>query len=124
MNDDLTETNEPLWMPVLAPALWAVHFTLSYITAAVLCGRFGPPASPGLRIAVAGYTAVALAAMTLLFLHGLRRHRYQLPVCPHDDDSPEDRHHFVAFTTMLLAGLSVLATVFVAASVFLAGECA
>ena len=67
-------------MPVVAPALWAVHFTLCYITAALWCGRFGPPASPGLRIAVAGYTAVALAAMAMLFLHGLRRHHYRLPI--------------------------------------------
>jgi len=123
MNDDLTETNEPLWVPVLAPALWAVHFTLSYITAALLCGRFGPPASPGIRVAVAGYTTVALAVMALLFMYGLRGHRYRLPSRPHDDDSPEDRRHFVAFTTMLLAGLSVLATLFVAASIYLVGEC-
>jgi hypothetical protein len=125
MASDLSERSERLWVPVAAPVIWAVHFTICYITAAVWCGRFAVSAGPvGLRVLIGIYTAIASAAMTLFFVHGLRRHRYQLPTRPHDDDTPEDRRHFMAFTTMLLAGLSIVAAAFGAAAMIVVDGCA
>ncbi|MQA29815.1 MAG: hypothetical protein GEU82_08250 [Luteitalea sp.] len=124
MSSDLSERSERLWVPVAAPGIWAVHFTLCYITAALWCGRFGPATgSSGLRVLVGAYTAVAMAGMIACFVHGLRRHGYHLPSRTHDDDTPEDRRHFLAFTTMLLAGLSLVATGFVALAAAVVGEC-
>lgn len=115
MLPDLSERSERLWVPVVAPMIWAIHFMACYITAALWCGRFAP-ASPvgGFRLMIGAYSVVAMAGIAACFVHGLRRHRFQLPSRPHDDDTPEDRRHFVAFTTTLLAGLSLVATVFVA----------
>lgn len=120
-----SQPRERLWVPVAAPIIGAVHFMFSYTTAALWCGRIGSAGyGVDLEVVVGVYTIVALAGMGLLFIHGFRRHRYQLPVRTHDDDTPEDRRHFMAWTTMLLAGLSMLATAFIAMGIVVAGECA
>ena len=125
MASHLAGQHERLWVPVASPVIWAVHFMLCYITAAMLCGRFAVPNAPtGLRALIGVYTAVAITGIVLLFVHGLRRHRYQLPTRAHDDDTPEDRRHFIAWTTMLLAGLSLFATAFVALAVVIVDRCA
>ena len=124
MARDLSESRERLWVPVAAPVIWSMHFTLCYVTAAIWCGRFASASSPGdLRMIVGVYTAVAMAGIVGFFIHGLRRHRYQLPSRPNDDDTPEDRRHFLAFTTMLLAGLSLVATGFSAFAAMLVDGC-
>ena len=125
MTADSTERGERLWMPVVAPIIWAVHFTVSYVTVAMACGRFGgvtPFGHP--RLVVGIYSVVAIAAMAALFVHGFSRHQYTLPDRPNDDDTPEDRRRFVAFTTMLLAGLSVVATVYAWFAIVIVSPCA
>jgi hypothetical protein len=123
MTHDLHERTEHLWIPIVAPSIWAVHFTLCYGTAVAACGRFGADRSLPLMGLLAVYTIAAMAAIAALFVHGWRRHRYQLPQKTHDDDTPEDRRHFMAWTTMLLAGLSLVATGFVAIAAVLVGGC-
>jgi hypothetical protein len=120
----LHERNQPLWLPVVAPSVWALHFLVCQVTASLWCGRWGHGAPTNVVPMLVGvYTAMALATITALFVHGYRRRHHQLPAGPHDDDTPEDRQHFVAFTTMLLAGLSFVATVFAAFSIWLVGGC-
>ena len=58
-----------------------------------------------------------------MFGRGLRRHGYTLPREPNDDDVPESRQRFVAFTTVLLAGLSLIGTVSVWFAVTLVDRC-
>lgn len=100
-------------MPVLAPVIWSTHFMLCYMTVALACGRFAVALStPTQRALVVGYTVVAVVGMAACLVDGLRRLGYRLPVRTHDDDTPEDRRHFMAFTTVLLASLSLLATAF------------
>jgi hypothetical protein len=51
---------------------------------------------------------------------GFRRHRLGSAELPHDDDSPEDRHRFLGFSTFLLSALSAVAVVYSAlAAVFI-----
>jgi hypothetical protein len=123
MRDELHETTEHLWIPIVAPAIWAVHFMLCYGTVVAACGRFARDGSLPLPGLLAVYTIVALSAIAAMFVHGWRRHRHQLPRATHDDDTPEDRRHFMAWTTMLLAGLSLVATAFVAIAAVLVGGC-
>lgn len=110
------EREESLWLLIVSPTIWAAHFMLSYITAAVWCAKFAPAdGSLGfVRWAIAGYTVVALAGIALNGRGGLRRHRFGSESLPHDFDTPGDRHRFLGFSTVLLAGLSAVATVFVA----------
>jgi len=123
MAEDLHESTERLWIPIVAPSIWAVHFTVCYATVVAECGRFGRDDSTSLLTILGVGTIVAMVAIAALFVHGWRRHRFQLPRETHDDDTPEDRRHFMAWTTMLLAGLSLVATVFVALAALLVGGC-
>jgi uncharacterized membrane protein YbhN (UPF0104 family) len=121
----LPERKESLWRLVVSPTLWAAHFLLCYITAAIWCaksaGRFdslGPvPWLIGL------YTAVALAGIAYNGFDGLRRHRHGAATLPHDADTPEDRHRFLGFATALLAALSAVAVVFAALVVCFFHDC-
>ncbi len=124
MDSALHERHERLWIPIVAPAIWAAHFTLCQITVALWCGRLGTTAPlASLHSILIALTVFAIGGIALSFLHGFRRRSPHLPAGAHDDDTPEDRRHFLAFTTMLLAGLSLLATIFVAAGALLAGGC-
>ena len=119
-----SERREKLWMPVVAPLIWSTHFTVCYVAAALSCGRLGAAGSSGGAAAlIGGVTVMAVAAITACFVQGWRRHANHLPTESNDDDTPDDRHRFVAFTTMLLAGLSLLATLFAGFAVFLVEPC-
>jgi hypothetical protein len=110
-----TLDKDTLWMLTVAPAIWAAHLLLSYITAAIWCARFAGPAGSlgGVRTAIAWYTAVALIGISIVGWQGFRHHSYGTATLPHDFDSPEDRHRFLGFATLLLSGLSAVATIFV-----------
>lgn len=115
-----------LWLLTIAPTIWAAHLLLSYITAAIWCAKFaGPVGSLGnVRAAVAWYTALALIGIAIVGWEGFRRHSYTsagqrrggTEATTHDLDSPEDRHRFLGFATLLLAGLSAVAVLYAALS--------
>jgi hypothetical protein len=114
-----------LWLLALSPGLWAVHFLVCYVGAAIWCARWAPPGA-GLgpvRGVVAVATAVALAAIATTGWRGWRRHRGGGAHRPHDDDTPGDRHRFLGFATALLSGLSAVAVVFTALAAVFIGDC-
>jgi hypothetical protein len=117
-----THDHYSLWLLTIAPTIWAAHLLLSYVTAAIWCAKFvsssGPLGStPG---AILLYTAVALAGIVIVGWQGWRRHRHGTEATTHDLDSPEDRHRFLGFATLLLAGLSAVGVLYavLAASYF------
>ena len=111
-----------LWLLTIAPVIWAAHFLACYVTAAIWCARFAPPGGPlnGIRTAVAGYTAVALIGIAIVGWEGFRRHMHPstwlgaggTEATTHDLDTREDRHRFLGFATLLLAGLSMVAVTY------------
>ena len=105
-----------LWLLTIAPTIWAAHLLVSYITAAVWCARFAGPdaALGGVRTAIIWYTATALIGIAVVGWEGLRRHRHGTETTTHDLDSPDDRHRFLGFATLLLAGLSAVAVLYAA----------
>lgn len=109
----------------IPPAVWAAHFLVTYVSAAVWCARFaGRAGSLGsLRGAVAVYTAVALLVIVTTGVGGYRRHYHPEETPPHDADTPADRERFLGLATALLAGLSVIATIYVAAIVLIVHTC-
>lgn len=120
------EEKENLWLLIVSPAIWAAHFLICYVTAAIWCAKAaaGPQSSLApVRWLIAGATLVALAGIALNGRSGLRRHRFQSESLPHDFDTPGDRHRFLGFATALLAGLSAVATVFVAAVALFFEDC-
>lgn len=119
------EQASELWALAAGPGAWAAHFLLSYATAAVWCAKVarGGGTLAGARLAIAGYTVVALAAIAVAGWRGLRRHRRPGGATPHDDDTPEDRQRFLGFAAALLAGLSAVATIFTALAAAFFGSC-
>jgi hypothetical protein len=113
------ETNQSLWLLASAPAIWAAHFMVSYVTAAIWCAKAGTAASvDGVQQAVAIFTAVALAAIVWIGWAGYRRYAHGREDELHRDTAA-DRHRFLGFATLLMAGLSAVATLYVAlAAVF------
>jgi hypothetical protein len=121
-----THGHYSLWLLTIAPTIWAAHLLLSYITAAVWCAKFIAPggALGGVRSAVAWYTGVALVGIAIVGWEGYRRHRYPstslslgtsaTEATTHDLDSAKDRHRFVGFATLLLAGLSAVGVLYAA----------
>ena len=70
-----------------------------------------------------GLLHLGCAAIAWLLVYGFRRHGSRLPDRPNDDGTIEDRSRFMALTTMLLAAMSLIATVFVGAAAVAAGGC-
>jgi len=120
-----SEEKESLWFLIVSPTIWAAHFMLCYITAAIYCAKFAPRfgSLEPVRWAIAVYTVVALAGITWNGWNGLRKHRFGSESLPHDFDTPGDRHRFLGFATLLLAGLSAIATLFAATVVVFFEDC-
>ena len=118
---ETTRRRERLWIPLVAPIIWSTHFTISYIWVAMACGRFG--SFDRARTGVGLLTAVSSTAIAVCFCYGLYRHGYRLPDRSNDDGTPEDRTRFMAFTTMLLAALSLVGTLYVGIAVMAVGGC-
>jgi hypothetical protein len=114
-----------MWIVPASPAIWAAHFMSCYITAAIWCGRMAAPQDPlGIaRTAIVLYTAAALAAIGLVGWRGYRAHRLDGEEPPHDADSPEDRHRFIGFATLLLSALSLVATIYTALAAVVIQTC-
>ena len=118
-----THTPDRLWVPVISPIIWSTHFTVSYIWAALACGRFASRAADTLSIAMIVMTTIALVAIGGFFLRALRQLDYRLPDQPNDAGTPDDRTRFMAYTTLLLAGMSWIATLFVGVAASVMGGC-
>lgn len=122
---DLPETRESLWRLTFSPLIWAAHFLLSYVTAAVWCeklaGRDGSLRE--VRLAILVYTVLALIGIGIVGWRGYRRHTFGSGTVPHDFDSPEDRHRFLGFATVLLFSLSAVAVLYAALAAVFIGTC-
>ena len=123
--EQLPEQNESLWVLAAAPAIWVAHFMLCYLSAAIWCVKVvGHDGSlREVRLAIAVYTVLALVTIGLIGRVGLRRHRLGHTTGPHDFDTPEDRHRFLGFATLLLSSLSAVATLYVALAAVFIGSC-
>lgn len=123
--DTVSEDRQSLWLLTAAPAIWAAHFLLSYIGAAIWCGKIverSDAVSP-VRTVILVSALVALVGIGFTGWLGWRKHSHGDGEPPHDQDTPEDRHRFLGFATVLLSGLSAIATIFVAISTLFIGNC-
>lgn len=112
--DDLPERGRYLALMAAAPSIWMGQFLATYTTAAVWCARFAArdDALGSLRFVVLAYAAVALLGIAFVGASGYRRHSHAGAKPPHDMDTAGDRHRFLGFATMLLAGLSAVASIY------------
>jgi hypothetical protein len=116
---------ETLWTLFTAPVVWAAHFLVCYVGAAVYCAK------PGLfgvgfdvvRAGIAAATAVALMLILLSAWLAWRQWGFGTEDPPHDDPTGRDRRLFQGFATLLLSGLSFVAVVFTALPALFLSEC-
>ena len=98
---------------------------LSYITASIWCAKLAGPDKSlwEVRLAIVIYTALALIGIG--FIGWVGQSPAQLRPCfpAHDADTPEDRHRFLGFATLLLSGLSAVAVIYAALVVVFIGSC-
>lgn len=122
---EVPEREDSLWWVAAAPGVWAVHFTLSYATAAVWCAKQGSAAPLSVaRVAIAVFTVVGLAAVGMVASRGLRNYHRNREAEPRTDvDTSLARHQFLGFTLLSLAGLSAVAIVFQALAAVFIGSC-
>jgi hypothetical protein len=117
---------ESLWAMIVAPTIWAVHFLACYILAAIYCAKAGALSADiaPVRWWIAGLTVVALAGIAVCGIQALRLGPFmQGKAAPHDADTIQDRRHFLAYATLLLSGLSFVATAFVALPAIFFASC-
>ena len=121
----LHEDQASVWMLTTGPTVWAVHFLVCYISAAVWCAKAASPAASldSVRLVLAGFTGAALLTIAWLGWGGLRKHRFGSATLPHDAPSADDRHRFLGFATTLLCGLSFVAVLYSAFVILLIRTC-
>lgn len=117
-------TQDTLWTLIAAPAIWAVHFLLSYLLAAYMCAPnddvFRTIGS--LRLFIGIVTVTALILITLAFLRAWYDWRREGEI-EHGEGTAEDRERFLEFSTMLLAALSFVGVVLDATPVLFIADC-
>lgn len=116
---------ESLWPLALGPLMWMVYFLLSYATAAIWCAKAGGAGGSldGVRLTLGIYTVLTLIGIGIVIWRGFRKHSFGTATVPHDFDTPADRHRFLGFATVLLGGLSLVATLYVALAVVFIDSC-
>ncbi|MGE0592375.1 MAG: hypothetical protein AB7Q15_07535 [Vicinamibacterales bacterium] len=127
--EHLAEERQPVWIVPAPLVVWALHFLACYVTAALWCGpavgtALGSTALAGLPVALFTiYTIASMLALLALIRMGYRAHTLGEASPPHDADSPADRHRFIGYATLIIAGLSLVAVVYSAMAVFMVRTC-
>lgn len=119
------QTRDNLITLISAPTIWAVHFLASYLVASVDCA---PNEAIFEEIAFArwlilGLTVVALGLIGLIFSRSYSEWRGHGSGTVNDQDTELARESFLEFSTILLAGLSFIAVVFVALPAYFNVDC-
>jgi hypothetical protein len=122
---ELPEQNESLWMLTISPTIWVAHFLVCYLSAAIWCAKLAPANGSlwPVRLGIGVSTVLALIGIGITLWLGFSRHRLGTASVPHDFDTPEDRHRFLGFATVLLSALSAVAVLYVALAAVFIGSC-
>src|SRR3954469_1803395 len=119
------QTQDNLWTLIAAPTIWATHFLISYVVAAIQCAPNAEIFKPigGTRLLVGLITAIALASIGLVLLRSIREWRGHGGGYRHDQDTDIDRERFLEFSTVLLAALSFVGVLFVSLPALTIPDC-
>ncbi|MBS3647534.1 hypothetical protein KEU06_02695 [Pseudaminobacter sp. 19-2017] len=116
---------ETFWTLFTAPVVWAVHFLVCYVGAAIYCAKqhelgfgFGV-----VRIGIGAATFAALAIILLAAWLSWRQWGFGAYAPPHDEPTRLDRNLLQGFSTLLLSGLSFVAVIYVAMPALFVTEC-
>jgi hypothetical protein len=124
-SNHLDEDRSTLWVLTFSPAIWAVHFLVSYSAGAIWCGVVaGREGSLGpVRLAILGSAVLAIVAIALIGRRAWRSYRHWNNPAEQHADTAEARHRFLGFATVLLSILSAIAVIYVAAATLFVRGC-
>lgn len=110
-----------LWTLIVPPTIWAGHFLMAYLWAAISCAKVGRFATFPTLFVVGTVVALALIILSgwIAWLQG----RSPDGSAPHEDSTDIDRLRFLAKSTLLLAGLSFVGVLFTALPVIFLRDC-
>ncbi|MGE0213458.1 MAG: hypothetical protein AB7S41_17345 [Parvibaculaceae bacterium] len=125
MRTELREI-ESLWTLFTGPTVWAMHFLLCYVGAAIYCAKAGQFAFgfDMVRTAIGVVTLLALLLILLSAWLAWRQWGFGTEDPPHDDPTARDRRLFQGFATLLLSALSFVAVIYVALPALFITDCA
>ncbi|ODN71415.1 hypothetical protein [Methylobrevis pamukkalensis] len=113
-----------LWTLITPPTVWAMHFMVAYVLAAVVCAKTGNTADlDSVRWIIAGATAVALGLIAAAAVQAHRHWGFGDDMPPHNEPTDEDRQHFLGFATLLICGVSAIGVIFVALPALFIADC-
>lgn len=116
---------ESIWTLFTAPVVWAAHFLVCYVGAAIFCEKpylLGGDFST-LRIGIVVLTVMALSMIVVSALLAWRQWGFGAGDPPHDDPTRRDRQLFQGYATLLLSGLSFVAVIYTALPVLFITDC-
>ncbi|CAH2403784.1 hypothetical protein [Mesorhizobium escarrei] len=116
---------ETLWTLFTAPVVWAAHFLVCYIGAAIYCAKpeLVELSFSAVRAGIAAATVIALSLIALSAWLAWQQWGFGTDDPPHDDPTRRDRTLFQGFATLLLSGLSFIAVIFTALPALFLTEC-
>ncbi len=120
------DTGTDLKRVIAAPVIWAVHFLVCYVFAAVYCEKMGRASDLGpARLGILFLTGLALVG-----IGAVTRDLWQVRARSLTDDdfefehnSPEERHRFLSHVALMLCALSAVAVLYVAIPAFYLVSC-
>lgn len=110
-----------LWTLIVPPSVWAVHFLFCYLWVAIACAKTGTFARFPAAFVIGTIAALAIIAGSGAIAWVQSRTPGDDP--PHEQGTDVDRLRFLAYSTMLLAGLSFVAVIFTAAPALMLTDC-
>lgn len=122
MSERIPEARENLWTLVLSPSVWALHFLACYAGAAVACEKgWGFDSA---RRLIAWLTAACALAIAAHAAAAWRRSARGAGPPTREFDTDEDRHRFLGYAELLLAGLSLVGVLYAGGAALAFGSCA
>jgi uncharacterized membrane protein YozB (DUF420 family) len=121
-----TGSGTDLWRVIAGPSIWAVHFLICYVTAAVHCQKAGRDADlDSITGIVIVATLLALASIAGSAFGLLRTYARSLTEDDFDfeHDSREERHRFLSHVALMLSVLAAVGVIYVAIPVLYLGSC-
>ncbi|MDJ0388099.1 hypothetical protein QMO56_08230 [Roseomonas sp. E05] len=114
-----------LWTLLAPPAIWATHFMVCYVAAAIACAKAADifASLHVLRIIILLVTLLALALIVTAGLQARRHWGFGTDDPPYEQPTAEVRQHFLGYATLLLSGLSFVSVIFVALPALTIADC-
>ena len=119
------EAKGGLFLLTAPPTIWSAHFLVSYLTAAIWCEKFTSPSGEAgpVQWLIGIYTLAALPTIGYFGWRGYRRSQRDEAEAELTTEADAERYRFLGFASLLLAGLSGVATIYTALVVVFVRTC-